>query len=115
MPPVPLAVFFFKTETGTEPVRDWLRALPVTDRQTIGQDIRTVQIGWPLGMPLVRKMAPDLWEIRVTMSSGIARIFFTVSTNTLLLLHGFIKKSNETPLHELEVAKTRLKASRRVP
>ena len=111
MPLQPLIVLFFKTDSDNEPVRDWLRSLSAADRQTIGADIRTVQVGWPLGMPLVRKMDTDLWEIRISLTSGIARVFFTVSANTLLLLHGFIKKSQATPKHELELAKNRLKQS----
>ncbi len=59
-----LAVKFYRTETGTEPVRDWLKAMTVEDRKAIGTDIKEVQFGWPLGMPLVRKMGPDLWEVR---------------------------------------------------
>ncbi len=113
MPIQPLIVLFFKTEGGTEPVHDWLRLLSASDKKTIGADIRTVQVGWPLGMPLVRKMDTDLWEIRINLASGIARLFITVSGNTLLLLHGFIKKSQTTPKHELELAKNRLKQSRR--
>ena len=54
-----LDVRFFKTDGGTEPVRDWLRALSALDRKTIGEDIKTVQFGWPLGMPLVRKLDKD--------------------------------------------------------
>ena len=111
MPLQPLIVSFFKTASGAESVRDWLRSFSATDRQTMGADIRTVQIGWPLGMPLVRKMDADLWEIRISLVSGIARIFFTVSGNTMLLLHGFIKKSQATPKSELELAKNRLKQS----
>jgi phage-related protein len=111
MPLQPLIVLFFKTDSGAEPVLDWLRSFSATDRQTIGADIRTVQVGWPLGMPLVRKMDKDLWEIRISLVSGIARLFFTVSGHTMLLLHGFIKKSQATPKSELELAKNRLKQS----
>jgi phage-related protein len=115
MPIPPLIVLFFKTDGGTEPVYDWLRSLSATDKKIIGADIRTVQVGWPLGMPLVRKMETDLWEIRIHLVSGIARLFFSVSGNTMLLLHGFIKKSPTTPKQELELelAKNRLKQSRR--
>ncbi|XID74310.1 type II toxin-antitoxin system RelE/ParE family toxin [Alkanindiges sp. WGS2144] len=113
MPIPPLTVLFFKTDSGVEPVRQWLKDFSPTDKKSIGEDIRTVQIGWPLGMPLVRKMDTDLWEIRIHILSGIARIFFTVSGNTLLLLHGFVKKSQATPKSDLELAKQRLKQSRR--
>lgn len=113
MPKDPLKVNFFKTSGGAEPVRDWLKDFSQADKKIIGADIRTVQIGWPLGMPLVRKMAKDLWEIRITVSDGIARIFLTIdSSGNILLLHGFVKKSQETPKHELDLAKERLKQSR---
>lgn len=68
-----------------------------------------MQIGWPLGMPLVRKMETDLWEIRINIPNGIARVFFTLDENTMFLLHGFIKKSQATPKKELALAKERLK------
>jgi hypothetical protein len=55
-----LEVRFFKTDGGTEPVRDWLRELSATDRKRIGEDIKTVQFGWSLGMPPVRKMDKSL-------------------------------------------------------
>jgi hypothetical protein len=59
-----LAVLFFRTEAGNEPVREWLRGLVREDRKTVGEDIKTAQFGWPLGMPLIRKLATGLWEVR---------------------------------------------------
>ena len=44
-------IIFYKTESGNEPVREWLKSLPRADRKIIGEDIKTVQFGWPLGMP----------------------------------------------------------------
>lgn len=105
-----LEVRFFKTNGGTEPVRDWLRELSATDRKRIGEDIKTVQFGWPLGMPLVRKMDKDLWEVRVHLDGRIARVLFTVLTGYIILLHGFIKKSQATPQTELKLAKDRLRS-----
>ena len=104
-----LEVRFFKTDAGTEPVRNWLRELSATDRKAIGEDIKTVQFGWPLGMPLVRKMEKDLWEVRVHLDGRIARVLFTVSNSKIILLHGFIKKSQATPQPELKLAKDRIK------
>ncbi|GAB2908082.1 hypothetical protein GCM10027093_52520 [Paraburkholderia jirisanensis] len=92
-----LGVRFFRTATGNEPVRDWLKELNPQDRKTIGEDIKTVQFGWPLGMPLVRKMNRDLWEVRVSLHKRIARILFTVVDLEMILLHAFIKKSQSTP------------------
>ena len=102
-----LQVRFFKTEGGHEPVREWLLSLRQDDRTIIGTDIKTVQFGWPLGMPLVRKLEPGLWEARSHISSGIARVIFTVEALTLVLLHGFIKKSQKTEASDLFVSRQR--------
>ncbi len=104
-----LDVRFFKSDSGTEPVRDWLRALSATDRKTIGEDIKTVQYGWPLGMPLVRKLDKDLWEVRIHLEPRIARVLFTVYDSKIVLLHGFIKKSQATPAVDMKLAKDRLR------
>jgi len=105
-----LEVRFFKTDGGTEPVRIWFRELTATDRKTIGEDIKTVQFGWPLGMPLVRKLDKDLWEIRIHLDGRIARVLFTVAGSKIVLLHGFIKKSQSTPQPELKLAKDRMRS-----
>ena len=107
-----LEVRFFMTGSGNGPVREWLRSLPTVERRAVGEEIKTVQYGWPLGMPLVRKMAKDLWEVRVRLADRIARVFFTVVGSAMVLLHGFIKKSSATPAHELELAKQRLQQLR---
>jgi phage-related protein len=103
-----LRVNFYKTESGNEPVREWLRSLPRTEKKIIGEDIKTVQYGWPLGMPLVRKIDTGLWEVRSELGNRIARVLFTVQGNVMLLLHGFIKKSQKMPASELRLAKQRL-------
>ena len=107
-----LDVRFFATENGNEPVRDWLKSLPAHERRSIGEDIKTVQFGWPLGMPLVRKLGKDLWEVRVHLVDRIARVLFTVVGHTMILLYGFIKKSQATPTEELEATKRRLQLLR---
>lgn len=104
-----LHVKFYKSETGKEPVREWLKELPKADRQTIGEDIKIAQYGWPLGMPLIRKMGRGLWEVRSHISTGIARVLFTVIDKTMFLLHGFVKKSQKTPQDDLDTAHRRLK------
>ncbi len=57
-----LDVRFFLTDAGTEPVREWLKDLPAIERKSIGEDIKTVQFGWPdYGAPawLYQKAAED--------------------------------------------------------
>lgn len=77
-------------------------------RRSVGEDIKTLQFGWPVGMPLARKMADDLWELRSAISTGIVRTFFTIHDETIVLPHGFMKKSQKTPPNELTIAKRRL-------
>jgi len=103
-----LRVVFYRTESGNEPVREWLKALPREDRRVIGQDVKTAQYGWPLGMPLIRKLEPSLWEVRSRLAQGIARVIFTVADSMMVLLHGFVKKTLKTPLSELKTARQRL-------
>ena len=103
-----LTVSFFLTSSGKEPVRDWLKSLNTEDRKVIGEDIKVVQFRWPLGMPLVRKMESNLWEVRSKLGNGnISRVFFTVKGSKLNLLHGFIKKSQKTPKKDIDLARTR--------
>lgn len=105
-----LTVRFYRSDTGTEPVRRWLKSLSVEQKKSIGEDIKTVQFGWPLGMPLVEKLSPHLWEVRTKFPNGIARVLFTVDGDLMILLHGFIKKSQKIPKQELGTAKTRLRS-----
>lgn len=99
-----LQVVFYRTTHGVEPVRDWLRAQSQEDKKRLGEDIKTVQFAWPLGMPLVRKLSPTIWEIRSALRGRIARILFTVRQDTIILVHAFIKKSQKTPQEDMELA-----------
>lgn len=99
---------FFRLDSGREPVRDWLKGLRARDRKAIGEDIKTLQFGWPIGMPLARKIDNQLWELRSSLPGGISRTFFTVYGDDIVLLHGFVKKSQKTPAKELALAKRRL-------
>ena len=107
-----LTVRFFCESTGSEPVRDWLKRLPVEERREIGTDIKTVQFGWPMGMPVVDHIDGEIWEIRTRLATRIARVLFTLDGPVMVLLHGFIKKERKTPKAELDIAKQRLKKLR---
>ena len=105
-----LPAAFYESAGGTEPVREWLKGLNEKDRRAIGQDIATAEFGWPLGMPLCRSLGKRLFEIRSNISSGrIARVIFTVVDERMVLLHGFVKKSQKTPKPDLELAVKRLR------
>jgi phage-related protein len=86
----PLKVVFFKTETGNEPVREWLKELPKEECKTIGTDILTVQYGWPIGKPLVDSLGDGVWEVRSRLSNRIARTLFAVIDEEIVLLHSNI-------------------------
>ncbi len=105
----PLKVVFFKTDTGNEPVREWLKALSKDDCKVIGTDILTVQYAWPVGKPLVDHLGDGLWEVRSRLDNRIARTMFALVDQEIVLLHGFIKKQQKTPPDELELAKKRKK------
>lgn len=105
-----ITVSFYKTLLGNEPVREWLKDLEAEDRKIIGGDIKTVEFLWPVGFPQVRKLDSDLWEVRSHISGGrIARVFFTVVGADMVLLHAIIKKTQKTPLNDLNLAKNRKK------
>lgn len=107
---VPVA--FYRTGSGREPVRDWLHELSNEDRKIIGDDLRTLEFGWPVGMPLCRSIASQkrLWELRSDLTGNrIARLLFCVAEGRLVLLQGFIKKSRKTPAAELDLAVRRIR------
>jgi phage-related protein len=105
----PLKVVFFKTETGHEPVREWLKELSKEDCKVIGTDILTVQYAWPVGKPLVDNLGDGIWEVRSRLDNRIARTLFVMVDQEIVLLHGFIKKQQKTPQDGLELAKKRKK------
>jgi phage-related protein len=99
---------FYRSDSGAEPVRDWLYDLPREDRRTIGFDIATVEFGWPVGMPTCRPLGAGLWETRSNLANGrIARVLFCLVDGDLVLLHGFVKKTQKTPQPELDLARRR--------
>ena len=86
------------------------------DRKTIGEDIATPEFCWPVGMPKCSAMkgAKGLYEIRSNISSGrIARVFFVLIGNQMVLLHGFVKKTQKTPGKELKLVTARMKEVQR--
>lgn len=101
---------FYASARGNEPVKDWLKELALDDRKIVGKDIAKVEFGWPIGMPYCRSMGGGLWEVRSDISNGrIARVLFCMEDGVMVLLHGFIKKTQKTPTADLELARKRMK------
>ena len=104
-----ISVDFYKQENGKEPVREWLKSLKKGERRAIGEDIKMVQEGWPLGRPLVGNLGKGLWEVRSTLPNTIARVLFVMHEGQMVLVHGFIKKTQKTPSQDLEIGLKRAK------
>jgi phage-related protein len=91
-------------------MREWLKGLEPEDRKVIGEDIKDVEFSWPIGMPLVRSLGRELWEVRSSLLGGrIARVVFCIERERMVLLHGFIKKTRKTPQHDIDLALKRRK------
>ena len=99
---------FYRSSSGKEPVREWLKALDAADRLAVGQDLMRAQWRWPVGMPLCRAMGRGLWEIRIDLpSQRIARVLLCLDEGVLVALHGFVKKTQKTPDADLALARKR--------
>jgi phage-related protein len=108
LPEIP--VRFYRTAAGKEPVLDWLRSLDKEDRHRIGTDLMRVQVGWPIGMPLVRSLGEGLWAVRSDLPANrTARLLLCFHEGVLIILHSFIKKTQKTPAADLEVARRRMR------
>lgn len=102
-------MIFFRTDAGGEPVREWIKKLPLPeDRKRIGEDIKTVEYGWPIGMPVCRRLGDGIYEVRTSLAQNrIARVLFYIDKKgRMILLHGFVKKTQKTPNEDLELARS---------
>ena len=105
-----LPAFFYETAIGNQPVREWILGLSLEDRKLIGRDIQKIEFGWPLGMPYCRSLGNSLWEVRSSLTDGkIGRVIFCVARERMVLLHGFVKKTQKTPAQDLKLALKRMK------
>jgi phage-related protein len=106
-----LPAAFFTLPSGREPVREWLKELPSIDKKAIGEDIKDVEFSWPIGMPLCRHLGSGLWEVRSELPFGrIARVIFCVRDGKMVLLHGFMKKTQKMPAMDRDIAIKRMRS-----
>ena len=106
---------FYRTEAGGEPAREWLKSLSLEDRKRIGEDIKTVEFGWPVGMPVCRSLGGGIYEVRSDLARNrISRVlFYFDKVGRMALLHGFIQKTQKTPEEDLELARRNKKKHER--
>lgn len=101
---------FYVNPAGRKQVREWILDLPEDDRHTVGKDIQKVEFGWPLGRLYCAPLGAGLWEVRSALNSGrIARVIFCMGDGAMILLHGFIKKTQKTPKADIGLALKRMK------
>lgn len=111
--PKKVAARFYASSTGDEPVRNWLKGLSRDDCRTIGTDILMVELGWPVGLPVCRPLGSGLWEVRSDISDKrIARVIFGFHGGEIVLLHGFVKKTQKTPRQDIDLATRRFNTLR---
>lgn len=96
---------FYQTDAGGEPVREFLRKEPTpAERTAAGKNIRTVEYGWRVGMPVCKDLKNGLLEVRTDLDRKICRILFAIYGSRMVLFHGLIKKSQSTPRAEMATA-----------
>ena len=103
-------VVFYETQAGNEVVLDFLRSLSIDDKKKIGEDLKTLQFRFPMGMPLCRSLGNGLMELRSSLpSKRESRVVFTFDQEiqAIVVLHAFIKKAQKTPKTDLDLARSR--------
>lgn len=102
-----VSAVFYRTEDGAEPVRAWLKSMAKEDRFKIGVDIKTVEFGWPVGMPHCRPLGNGLHEVRTNLENRTARVLFFVADAHMVLVHGFVKKTSAITGADMTLARDR--------
>lgn len=100
--------YYKEPNSGNEPAYKFINSLNKHDKEITMSYIRLLLERWPATMPLVRCMKNGLYELRIRLFNRQARVFFLVDKDSIILLHGFIKKTQTTPSKELNLAYKRL-------
>jgi phage-related protein len=99
----------YQEMSGKIPLLEWLKDFNKEDRKIIDRDIKYTQYSWPWKMPLIKPLGGGLMEIRIKLKDKQVRIFFILHDGIIVLLHGFIKKTQKTPNNEITIALKRIK------
>lgn len=103
-------IIFYEREDGSVPLQDFWDKLPVKHHAKVLRDIDILEkYGTALTEPHVKHIQAKLWELRIKSASNASRIFYFLPVGkTIVLLHGFVKKTEKTPNREIEIAKNYL-------
>lgn len=106
-------VFFYKDEKGNSPIEKFLDELEKTNSLLYDQTLKGFEKLKNRAYhkePLSKYLEPGLWELRIKSGNNILRVMYTFAKGQIIiLLHGFVKKQQKTPIKELEEARRRLK------
>jgi len=101
-------IILFESSRGEKPVEEIIKSLDETTIAKASQEIDLLEKhGSYLGMPHSKKIATDLYELRIRGRQE-ARIFYALVKKDIYLLHAFKKKTRKTPKKELDTAIKRL-------
>lgn len=106
---------FYEPENGKNTIVDFLESLPKKHRAKAFWEIELLsEHGTALKEPYSKHISDDLWELRIKFSSDISRIFYFIPIKEkIVLLHGFVKKTEKTPKNEIDLAKEKMKEYKR--
>jgi phage-related protein len=104
-------IIYFISASGENPVRNFLESLQLRQKSKIFGIFENIQkYGLDSVIPHVKKLSgTPLWEIRVLGQDNIRVIYLVPKSNTVLVLHGFIKKTQQTSQRDLSLAQKRYK------
>ena len=93
------------------PVLSFIQSLPPKHRAKVEREVNLLEefginLTYPHTLKIEGSAYKDLWELRIKFGSDISRIFYFLHIEeTFVLLNGFVKKTDKTPIRELEKAK----------
>lgn len=101
---------YYSTKKGEDVVKDFIKSLPEKHQLKALWEVDLLEeYGTALTLPYVKHIESGLWELRIKFASDISRVFyFYPMPQKIILLHGFVKKTDKTPKREIEIAKKRM-------
>ena len=104
-------VYFFETQTGKSPIKKFIDGLPLQDQSRFFEVIEEIELnGIDANTVTLKPIEGKLWEVKFRSIHSYYRVFYTLLDKELMVwIHAFSKKTQKTPIHELNVARKRLK------
>lgn len=103
-------VIYYTTSSGENPTTSFIASLSASQKRKILRILTYIEgYGLVTVIPHIRKLTgTPLWEIRILGQDSIRILYTAIEKDIILVVHGFIKKSEKTPRRELQTAINRL-------